>query len=347
MSTVQSSSPALTVVIPTWNRASMMTNALDSVLEQSFADFVVLISDNASTDDTTDVVAGYTDPRIRYVRRERNLGWLGNFNAALAEVTTPFVTILNDDDLMRPGALERAMTLLSNDDTIAFTHAAIDVVDQAGALVVEHTNWTHGLRADTIESGPTFIRRSMRFIGRVCPPSAVMRTASLPAVPYDPADDPSSDHTLHLSLALTGKVAFLDTQGMAWRGHEGQDSNVRSEFEPDGTQYLKIEPIYAMRDAKLRWIDAHAGELRHRGYLRWQVRRFVGHEMVERARAGFARGRGIAWRRWWEAVRAAPVCLLESPTWKVMLRLVVGEHAWAAAKRVAGREPHERVSVQV
>lgn len=338
---------SLTVVIPTWNRAGMVTDALDSVLSQSFEDFVVLVADNASTDDTTRVIAGCTDPRVRYVRRPENLGWLGNFNASLAEVTTPFVTILNDDDLMRPGALERAVAVLERDPSIAFTHAAIDLVDPAGVVTVADTNWTHGLHADTVEPGPVFIRRSMRYFGRVCPPSAVMRTASLPAVPYDPADGANADHTLHLSLALTGAVAFLATPGMAWRGHEGQDSNVLCEFEPDGTQYLRIEPILAMRDVKRRFIAAHAGELRHPAYLRLQVRRFVGHEMVERARAGFSRSRGVAWRRLREAVWHAPIALFERATWKVALRVLVGERGWAAGKRLLGRGASEPISVRI
>lgn len=337
MPTSSSRSPALTVVIPTWNRAAMMTEALESVLEQSYTDFVVHVSDNASTDDTTTVVAGYTDPRIRYVRREQNLGWLGNFNAALKEVTTPFVTILNDDDLMRPAALERAMAVLAEHPSVVFAHSALDLVLPNGELSVAATNWTHGLHDDTIESGRTFIRRSMRYFGRVCPPSVVMRTAVLPPLPYDPTDAAHADHTLHLTMALGGSVAFLATPGVAWRGHEGQDSNALCEFEPDGTQYLRIEPILAMRDVKLRWIAEHAARLRGSRFLRFQVERFVGFEMVERARAGFSRSRRVVWQRLVEALKRAPVAVLEAGTWKVVARLAIGEHAWAFAKRSLGR----------
>jgi glycosyltransferase involved in cell wall biosynthesis len=337
MPTTSPSGPALTVVIPTWNRADMMTDALESVLGQSFTDFVVLVSDNASTDDTTTVVAAYADPRIRYVRRDQNLGWLGNFNAALAEVTTPLVTILNDDDVMRPGALARATAVLAEHPSVVFVHTALDLMLPDGQLSVAATNWTHGLRVDTIEPGQTFIRRSMRYFGRVCPPSVVMRTAALPPVPFDPEDGAHADHTLHLSMALDGSVAFLATPGMAWRGHDGQDSNALCEFEPDGTQYLRVEPIAAMRDAKLRWIDSHAARLRRVHFLRFQVERFVAYEMVERARAGFSRGRRVAWQRLMEAMRRAPIALVEPRAWRVLARLVMGEHVWSFAKRLLGR----------
>jgi glycosyltransferase involved in cell wall biosynthesis len=75
-------SPRVTVVIPTFNRARFLPVAVDSVLAQTYGDFRLLIADNASTDETADIVARYDDARIDYVRRPENLGITANHNLA-------------------------------------------------------------------------------------------------------------------------------------------------------------------------------------------------------------------------------------------------------------------------
>ena len=73
----------LTIGLPTYNRAKYLREAIDSVLGQTFADFTLVISDNASTDETPEIVASYDDSRIVYRRHETNRGWLANFNVSL------------------------------------------------------------------------------------------------------------------------------------------------------------------------------------------------------------------------------------------------------------------------
>ncbi len=333
-----SASPLITVVIPTFNRADgYLQEAIDSVLVQSFPDFVVLVSDNASVDGTTEVVRGYADPRIAYVRRPENIGWLRNFNAALSEVTTEYVTILNDDDLMRPGALERAMSALESSPTVGLLHSAFDSIGPSGELLASGVNWTHGLHADTSEPGQRFIGRSMRYLGRVCPPSAVMRTRALPDPPFDPEDEQSSDHTLHLSIALDWDVLFLCTPGMAWRGHEGQDSSSMIYITPEGAQALHLEAIWTARDAKLRFIRLHAPQLRRPRFLRWQVVRFVSYELVDRGVAALDSGPRAVLRELARGLRCSPTFAFEPRAWRLVVRAVLGKHLWAAAKRLLGR----------
>ena len=76
-------SPIVSVCIPTYNRAPLLAQAIQSVLGQTLQDFELLISDNASTDDTEAVVRSFDDPRIRYVRNEINLGGRANYDRCL------------------------------------------------------------------------------------------------------------------------------------------------------------------------------------------------------------------------------------------------------------------------
>ena len=71
----------LTVGIPTYNRSGLLREAIESVLAQTFTDFRLIVSDNASDDDTPEVVRSFDDERIDYLRTERNIGPIGNFTA--------------------------------------------------------------------------------------------------------------------------------------------------------------------------------------------------------------------------------------------------------------------------
>ena len=82
------------------------------VLEQTFGDLRLVVSDNASTDETPDVVASFDDPRLEYVRQPENLGLLGNHNWFLERVDTDYALILPDDDLVYPDLLERTVAEL-------------------------------------------------------------------------------------------------------------------------------------------------------------------------------------------------------------------------------------------
>ncbi len=83
--------PRTTILIPTYNRAQWLGGAIESVLAQTQPDFALTISDNASTDETADVVASFDDPRITYVRRETNCGLNEHYNSWFQRADTEFL----------------------------------------------------------------------------------------------------------------------------------------------------------------------------------------------------------------------------------------------------------------
>jgi len=80
----------------------MLQESIGSVLAQSYSDFRLLVSDNASTDETSEVVTSLADPRIDYVRSTENIGMIGNFNRIVEMCTTEYVVLLPDDDILYP-----------------------------------------------------------------------------------------------------------------------------------------------------------------------------------------------------------------------------------------------------
>jgi glycosyltransferase involved in cell wall biosynthesis len=112
--------PTVTVFIPTYNRAEFLRESIASVLEQTYEEFELLISDNASTDHTQEVVRSFKDSRIRYHRHPSNLGMVRNWQFAAGQVSAPFGAPLSDDDLFKPDHLETAINALSHYPTAAY-----------------------------------------------------------------------------------------------------------------------------------------------------------------------------------------------------------------------------------
>ncbi|QOT00496.1 glycosyltransferase family 2 protein [Brevibacterium sp. JNUCC-42] len=100
--------PLFTVVIPTFNRSDMLQKAIRSVLKQTCDDWEVLIMDDASTDDTEEVVSSFfTHSNIRYYRMNKNSGISKVMNMALSLIRTPYLIQLDSDDWLTKRTLER------------------------------------------------------------------------------------------------------------------------------------------------------------------------------------------------------------------------------------------------
>jgi glycosyltransferase involved in cell wall biosynthesis len=99
--------PFFSVIIPTYNRAALLQEAMKSVLGQTFADFELIIVDDHSTDTTKDVVASCGDRRVRYLRNDRAGGGAGTRNSGIFRAEGEWIAFLDDDDVWLPRKLER------------------------------------------------------------------------------------------------------------------------------------------------------------------------------------------------------------------------------------------------
>ncbi len=114
----------IAICIPTYQRPTYLREAIQSVLEQSYNNFTIYISDNASQDNTREVVASFHDPRIIYHRNEQNIGSTLNTKLAVQKATqdkgTEYVALLCDDDLYMPDHLAIAIDALEKHEQAAY-----------------------------------------------------------------------------------------------------------------------------------------------------------------------------------------------------------------------------------
>ena len=127
--------PRLAVGLPVYNGERYLARAIESYLGQTFGDFELVISDNASTDGTADICRRYADrdERVRYSRNAANLGAGPNFNKAYAlSRPTPLFKWTAADDVYAPTYLERCVGVLGRDPTVVLCHARTTVIGEHG-----------------------------------------------------------------------------------------------------------------------------------------------------------------------------------------------------------------------
>lgn len=120
-------SAKVTICIPTYNRAEFLSEAIESVLNQTFTDLQILVCDNASTDNTTEVVKRFPDPRVLYHRNDENIGIGANHRLGAEMATSEWVGFLSDDDLFRSSHITNAFSALEKHPHAAYHTCAIEM----------------------------------------------------------------------------------------------------------------------------------------------------------------------------------------------------------------------------
>jgi glycosyltransferase involved in cell wall biosynthesis len=129
--------PRLSIGLPVFNGSSFLRQSLDALLGQSFTDFELILSDNASTDETPDICAEYAerDGRVRYVRQEKNIGAIPNHNYVVHEARGELFKWASYDDLYHRELLRRCVQLLDADPTVILAHSYDAIIDEDSRVV--------------------------------------------------------------------------------------------------------------------------------------------------------------------------------------------------------------------
>jgi glycosyltransferase involved in cell wall biosynthesis len=223
---------SIDVVIPCFQYGRFLRDSVGSVLSQDVDALRVLIIDNASTDDSLDVARRLAaeDKRVNIIAHERNLGPIASFNEGIDWVTADYLMTLDADDLLAPGCLKRAKSILDADQSIAFCHGREREISSDGTIANEIV----GEQSDAewrVSSGQEFIRKlCSKGYNFVANPTVVRRTAIQKSIGYyDPDLTYAVDMNMWLRLATRGKVAEMSAVQGIRRVHPGQMTQVYRE----------------------------------------------------------------------------------------------------------------------
>ena len=223
-----SANPKVTVCIPTYNRADILPYAVNSVLNQTYTDFELLICDDASPDNTAEVVAKWDDPRIRYIRHPQNIKRSRNMRSGYEAAKGQYFIKFDDDDAITPTFLEKTVAILDahpEADFVCTDHWVINARNERdeAATVANSAKWgkdklAYGEVNDLLLE--TFCRQSLQ-VG-----SCLFRKTSLDAVDFMRFEaDGCEDYDLLVRCAIANQTAhFVPERLMEYRFHGGQTS---------------------------------------------------------------------------------------------------------------------------
>jgi len=275
--------PKISVCIPSYNCATFLAEALDSVLAQTFADFELLIIDDCSTDASCDVIAGYAakDSRIVFLRNETNLGMVANWNRCIELARGEYIHYLfADDTFASPECLARMLAVIESDPEISLVVSARTIIDEDSKVkrVASH------FRDKKVAPGTEVIRRCLyearNLIGE---PSVVMFRKRQALRGFHAGYAQLVDLEMWFYLLEQGKFAYIAEPLAAFRDHPGQQTkaNMRRMLHID-------ESLMLLRDFAAkpynRFSDFTRWYLRYsQGYRIWKLHRqgLISREVAE------------------------------------------------------------------
>ena len=212
------------VVVPCYNYGRFLEQCVRSVLEQSVGDLRLLIIDDASSDDSFSVAnkLAKADPRVSIISHSENHGHIITYNEGIAWASADYFLLLSADDLLVPGALERATAVMDANPDVVLTHGD-DIL------------WHQGNAIPNIDAQPgyTWVRqdlvREMCAVGGnlVCTPTAIGRTSVQKKIGGYRASLPhSGDMEMWLRFAAQGAVARIDAVQAIYRRHSSNMSDL-------------------------------------------------------------------------------------------------------------------------
>ena len=160
--------PLVSICIPTWNRAGLVGDAIRSALAQTYPAVEVIVVDNASTDNTAEVLASLHDPRLRFERNGKNLGLFGNFNRCIALAKGSLIHILHSDDTIPPGFTQACVDVFLAHPEVGMTFTPAVVMGAA-------PGWQPATGGDRVFHPPDGFRAILRDRGLVACPSVMVR----------------------------------------------------------------------------------------------------------------------------------------------------------------------------
>jgi glycosyltransferase involved in cell wall biosynthesis len=234
--------PKVSVCIPTYNREKLLPYAIQSVLQQMASDFELIVCDDGSTDGTAELMAQFTDPRIRYIRHAQNIGKSNNMRSGFTAAQGDYFIKFDDDDRLTSEFLARTTAILDQHPDVDFVgtdHWIIDIDnnrDQPSTDINSkrwgRTNLPNGMIENLLPI--VFIQQSLQ-IG-----ATLFRRQALEDVGFmRPNIQNCEDNDLFVRLALAGKKAYyLPERLMEYRVHSEQQGLHRA------IPYLKDKICY-------------------------------------------------------------------------------------------------------
>lgn len=211
--------PTVSFIVPCYKMAHLLPQCINSILTQSFRDFEILIMDDCSPDDTAEVAGSFSDPRVKHIRNEQNLGHLRNYNKGIASCRGKYVWLISADDyLRRSHVLQKYVDLLESNPRIGYVFSSgYGVRDGSETRILGQYARHHD--RDRVLSGHALLARLLRS-NFVLAPSAMARKECYTKLGAFELNMPwCGDWYMWCLFAIHYDVGYFSEQMICYREH--------------------------------------------------------------------------------------------------------------------------------
>jgi glycosyltransferase involved in cell wall biosynthesis len=295
--------PKVSILVPTYNYAHYIGEAIESALNQTYTNFELVIIDDQSKDNTDEIVAGYLgDPRVKYYKNKVNLGLAGNFNEALKYAKGEYIKYLLADDLFHPSLLEKMVPVMDQYPDVSLVTSKRDMFGSK--------NKSSELPLLYLQEGKTVIYASIKekagnWIGE--PTTVMFRKSALQIGEFNTSYTCLVDWEMWLRILTVGDCYIIPETLSYFRVHDKQASRLimndyKYTFE-DYEFYKAIKSKNALR-LDLTRLDIDKMIKKRATFCSKAMYKLLPHISSKQARENFSRALRIAWN---EKVMLAPL----------------------------------------
>lgn len=228
--------PKITVLMPIFNGGSHLKTAIESILNQTYSNFEILAINDCSTDNTEETILAFKDPRIVYLKNEKNLGLIKTLNLGLELSRGEFIARMDQDDIANPKRFEKQIAILQQNPTIGVCGTWFTLFgDNTTIKTVEHPEDPETIKIELL---------SYCTLGH---PTVMIRRAVIENIQYDEDYPAAEDYELWTRLSRTTKLYNIQESLLQYRIHNSNISVLQR-----NTQYEKSKRIIGNQ---LRFID--------------------------------------------------------------------------------------------
>ncbi|WKN40720.1 glycosyltransferase [Tunicatimonas pelagia] len=203
--------PLVSVVMPVYNTAPFLRQAIDSILRQTYINFEFIIVDDASTDDSLDIIRSYRDTRIYLISNEVNQGISKTRNLGMQQAKGKYIAVFDSDDIAFSTRLEKQVEYLEKHDDFGLVGGEVLPIDSCGNVI--GPTWKYPARPEEI---PVLLL----FRNYFAQAAVMLRVNSLPASLYDPTFITAGDYELWTRIARKVKVWNIPSPVLKYRVHQ-------------------------------------------------------------------------------------------------------------------------------
>jgi glycosyltransferase involved in cell wall biosynthesis len=228
--------PLLTVAIPTYNCAHYLPDAIGSIMRQGLDDFEIVIVDNASEDNTEEIVRSFGNRHIRYMRNPSNLGSRENGNRCLLNARGRYIKFLCADDVLLDGVVEKQLKILESRPDIALVSCDNFITD-------EHLQIERKFHAfPGVCSGARVINACLSGISNYIggPSNVMFRREQAAGLVADHTYNALADWKFYLQLLARGGYANIGEIGYLYRKHPTSDTQMNCSRDISVSEHLRL-----------------------------------------------------------------------------------------------------------